>query len=156
MLDTSRVVGLALAVLVASSFLGPRAHAGWQNSTLLGPLAALAGPAVLALNKVIEAEASAFGAHYVDTYTPFLGHEAQYTYIGQLDVSGAPNVHPNATGYGVIAAQIEAVPEPGSLFVFGGGLIGLIVFHRQRRKAASRQLSPKARPYQRGREHVVR
>lgn len=99
------------------------------------PVTPLAGPAIQLLNAVIAGEATAFGAKYIDTYTPFLGHEAQLTHI--TDTPVGTNVHPNDAGYGVIANAINPVPEPSTIAifaVFGAGLIGRAV-HR-RRKAA--------------------
>jgi lysophospholipase L1-like esterase len=93
------------------------------------PLNALAGPAIQGLNSAIQLTAKAFSAQYVDTYTPFVGHEADYTYMSPT--SG--NVHPNALGYSVIAAQIEAVPEPSTLAVMGLGFAALAVHVRRRR-----------------------
>lgn len=92
------------------------------------PLSAIAGPAIQGLNSVISGEAAAFGARYVDTYTPFLGHELEYTYIA----SG--NVHPNAAGYAVIAAQMDAqtVPEPSTLAVLAVGMAGVLLRNRFR------------------------
>ncbi len=73
--------------------------------------------------------------------TPFLGNEAQYTYQAVQpagsSVSGAfggmlpiGNVHPNALGYSVIAADVAAssVPEPASLLVLAAGIgaVGLV------------------------------
>lgn len=89
------------------------------------PLAALAAPAVQLLNAVIAGQAAAFGATYVDTYTPFLHHEAEYTYI-TADPAGQ-NVHPNAAGYGAISNAINPVPEPSTTAVMallGLGLLG--------------------------------
>src|SRR6185312_3606463 len=77
------------------------------------PFAAFAAPAIQSLNSVLQADAKALCARYVDTYTPFQGHEAQYTYIAS---SGSQyNVHPNALGYAVIAGAMEPVPEPSTL-----------------------------------------
>jgi lysophospholipase L1-like esterase len=93
------------------------------------PIAKLADPAIKALNSLIAGEAAAFGGRYVDTYTPFKGHELAYTYIA----SG--NVHPNALGYAVIAGQMETVPEPSSVLVFGAGLVGCFTLVRRRARA---------------------
>ena len=69
------------------------------------PLSAVAAPAVQGLDAGLKAVADAIGDRYVDTYTPFLGNEAQYTYIAS---SGTQyNVHPNDQGYQVIANQME-------------------------------------------------
>jgi lysophospholipase L1-like esterase len=95
------------------------------------PFAAVAGPAIQGLNSVLQADAKALGARYVDIDTPFLGHEAQYTYIAS---SGSQyNVHPNALGYAIIAGEMQPVPEPSTLAVLGAGAIGLIVSGRRRR-----------------------
>ena len=84
---------------------------------------------------MLQADAKAFGDRYVDTYTPFLGHEAQYTYIAS---SGTQyNVHPNALGYAVIANAMHPVPEPSTVVVLGAGVIGLIVCGRRRRSRSA-------------------
>jgi lysophospholipase L1-like esterase len=97
------------------------------------PIGKIADPAIQALNKLLAGEAAAFGDRYVDGYTPFLGHELSLTLIAQ------GNVHPNAAGYAVIAAQMErasvTVPEPSSLIVLGFGVIVLASFHRRGRRA---------------------
>jgi lysophospholipase L1-like esterase len=89
------------------------------------PMGQLAGPAIQSLNALIASEASAFGAHYVDTYTPFVGHELADTYIAE------GNVHPNAAGYALIVGQMEAVPEPSTLALLGVMFAGL-AYHRRR------------------------
>jgi len=107
---------------------------GYHNPFNADPTSAIgkiADPAIKALNSLIQSEAKAFGATYVDTYTPFVGHELAYTYIAQ------GNVHPNSTGYALIAAQMEAVPEPSSFLVVGAGLVGwVIVTRRNGRRSA--------------------
>jgi lysophospholipase L1-like esterase len=94
------------------------------------PLNAIAATAIQGLNQTIQAVAGQWGATYVDTYTPFVGHEAQYTYMSPT----SDNVHPNAMGYSVIASQIEAaiVPEPSTFAVLAVGFAGLFVAARRR------------------------
>jgi len=76
------------------------------------PIGDLTTSAIQGLNMVIGGIAGAFDATYIDTYTPFLGHEAEYTYI-LTEFQGVPNVHPNDLGYSVIGQQLTAaVPEP--------------------------------------------
>jgi len=94
------------------------------------PLNAIAGPAIAGLNATIQSVAGTWGATYVDTYTPFVGHEAQYTYLSAT----SDNVHPNALGYSVIANSIEqaSVPEPSTLAVMGLGFAALALTARRR------------------------
>ena len=83
------------------------------------------------LNGIVQDLAAQYRAAYVDTATPFVGNEASHTYQAAQpagsSVSGAfggvlpiGNVHPNALGYSVIAAQVAAaspttsVPEPSA------------------------------------------
>jgi lysophospholipase L1-like esterase len=105
------------------------------NADPSSPIGKIADPAIKALDSLIAGEALAFGDHYVDGYTPFLGHELALTLIA----SG--NVHPNDAGYQAIAGQLEAqsvsAPEPSSLFVLGLGFLGLAGF-RQLRRAPTR------------------
>lgn len=100
------------------------------------------------LNAIIQELAARFGATYVDTFTPFIGNEARYTYQAlQPAGSSVPdpfggvlpigNVHPNALGYDVIAAQLAAatpvaVPEPSSLVLLmvGVGALSLVRWRR--------------------------
>ena len=102
------------------------------------------------LNAIIEDLAAEFGASYVDTFTPFVGREAEYTFIDEFPAGSivpephpfgpgiAPigNVHPNATGYRVIASQLAAVPEPSSLALLGTGAAFVIgsIWSRSRRR----------------------
>jgi len=107
------------------------------------PIFAEAGPM---LNAIIEELAFEFGGIYVDTSTPFLGREAELTYIdevgngdrtpppySQFDMGLTPigNVHPTEEGYAVIVDALagatplnSAVPEPSAwilmLLSFGG------------------------------------
>ena len=110
------------------------------------PLFAAGGPQV---NTIIQGLAAQFGGRYVDTATPFVGNEAAYTFIDEQragSISPGPfsgvepvgNVHPNDTGYGVIAQQIAAasataVPEPSALALFGTGAVFAIGSLRRRR-----------------------
>ena len=103
----------------------------------------------VALNGVIQDLAGQFGATFVPNAAPFVGNEAQYTFQAAQpagsSVSGPfggvlpiGNVHPNATGYSVIAADLAAasVPEPASwpLLTVGLGALGLLA----RRHTAAR------------------
>lgn len=96
------------------------------------PVLIIAAPAVQLLNAVIAGQAAAFGAKYVDTYTPFLGKEAEYTYAS---VNG--NIHPNAAGYAAIANGFNTVPEPTTMALMATLGIGLIGRAARRRKMAS-------------------
>lgn len=102
------------------------------------------------LNGIIAALARQFGAAYVDTFTPFVGNEALYTYQDDLpagsSVPGAfggllpiGNVHPNTLGYDVIAGQViaatVAVPEPGSLAILVTAVGALLAARRRRSRA---------------------
>ena len=77
--------------------------------------------------------AGLFGATYVDIATPFVGHEADYTYIAS---SGSDfNVHPTPAGYDAIQAQL--VPEPSTLGMAGAGPLLVLGYARRRRRSAA-------------------
>jgi lysophospholipase L1-like esterase len=98
------------------------------------PIGMIADPAIKGLNAVLAGTASAFGDHYVDTYSAIAGHEATDTLI----LSG--NVHPNAAGYDLIANQLiqtAAVPEPSTSAVLGVGFAALGVRGWRRRRRAA-------------------
>jgi len=97
------------------------------------PIAGISTPLALQANTLFQGLAATFGATYVDIYTPFLGHELQYTNIATTD-SGFPNFHPNSVGYSVIGNQLAlaaSAPEPGSVALLlavlpcGAGLLFL-------------------------------
>ncbi len=107
----------------------------------------------VALNGVIQNLAGQFGAAFVANAAPFMGNEARYTYqavqpagssvSGQFGgVLPIGNVHPNALGYSVIAADVAAatvptpVPEPGSWPVLAVGLATLGLVAQKRRAGA--------------------
>ncbi len=96
------------------------------------PLAPIAEPAFLGLNKIIQGAAASFGGTYIDTYSKFLGHEGTYTHV-----LGSPaDINLTARGFAAIAASVEAasVPEPSTLFLAGLGLAALA--GRARRRVA--------------------
>lgn len=113
------------------------------------PLFAAGGPQV---NAIIQGLAAQFGGRYVDTAGPFVGNEAAYTFIDDQragSISPGPfsgvepvgNVHPNGTGYDVIARQIAAasvtaVPEPSTLALLSTGAVFAVGSLRRRRAAA--------------------
>lgn len=109
-------------------------------SSPAAPIFAAGGPP---LNAIIEQLAADHGGRYVDTFTPFVGHEAAYTYLNEMPAgSGVAdpfggvlpigNVHPNAEGYAAIAGAVEAaatsnvVPEPSSVALLGMGAVLLL------------------------------
>lgn len=125
------------------------------------PIFAAGGPQ---LNEIIRELADKYGANYVDTYTPFVGREAELTYIDEVgngdttpppyspfDMGLAPigNAHATEEGYAVIAQQLAAagegtgaVPEPAtwSMLIVGFGAIGALARRtktRRRSRAAA-------------------
>jgi lysophospholipase L1-like esterase len=103
------------------------------------PFAALAGPAIAGLNQVLQGVAAAQGARYVDTASVFAGNESAYTYITSLapGSTNVYNVHPNSLGYAAIEGQMQAVPEPSTVVLFGAFGFGLYVTRRRRGRIAS-------------------
>ena len=126
-------------ILAEVKALVPNAHVsllGEYNpfpATPSNPLNAVAAPAIQGLNATIKGLAKAFGADYVDTYSAFVGREADLTHM--VDIPG--DVHPNAKGYAAIATQVEAVPEPSSLAVLGLGGVSLALGARRRMRASA-------------------
>ena len=106
------------------------------------------------LNGVIQGLAAQYGAAYADTATPFVGNEARYTFQAAQPAGSSVgggfggvlpigNVHPNALGYSVIAAQVAAatagtapgataVPEPSALALLGAGVAFALGLARRR------------------------
>lgn len=119
------------------------------------PIFAAGGPR---LNAIIRELAGQYGGIYVDTATPFVGREAELTFIDEVgaddrtpppyspfDQGLAPigNVHPTEQGYAVIAQQLAAanstaVPEPASwaMMIGGFGVVGASLRRRNRTRAA--------------------
>ena len=108
------------------------------------PIFAQGGPE---LNAIIQGLATEFNASYVDTNTPFLGHEGALTYITQYPAGSISpalgsgiepigNVHPNDAGYTVIANQVanSSTPEPASLGLFGIATAGFGLMWRSWRR----------------------
>ena len=135
--STLNLIGSTYAVLLAEIHqLDPTAKVfavGEYNpfpANPNNPLGAIAGKAIMGLNATIQSVAGSWGATYVDTFTPFVGHEAQFTLMSPT----SDNVHPNATGYQAIASAIEAasVPEPSTLAVMGFGFVALAATARRR------------------------
>lgn len=89
-------------------------------------------------NSLVQADAAAFGAKYVDLRPLFAGRELELTNIGVGDV------HPNQAGYAVIAGALAAaVPEPASLVTLSLGALGLLGYGcRRGRRSPSRAAGP--------------
>jgi lysophospholipase L1-like esterase len=98
------------------------------------PFHALAAEAVQGVDQVSKGLANYFGASYVDVYSAFLGHEADWTLIK----SGNYNVHPNDQGYRVIGEKLilASAPEPSSIVLIGVGIFLALGACRMRRDRA--------------------
>ncbi len=103
------------------------------NATPGNPLASSAESAILGLNNIIQAQAAANGATYIDTYTAFLGKEGSLT-----NILGTGSIDPTAAGYSAIGNLLSAsaVPEPSTVFLAAFGVIGLAGHAWRRRQAA--------------------
>lgn len=109
-------------------------------------LRAVSAPLNQALNAKLAQEALAHGDRFVDLAGPFTGHEATLTLSGELVPTAfgpAPNDHPSAAGYALIASQLAASPAPvpessgaislGLLLLLGAG--GVVAAARKKRGA---------------------
>ena len=119
------------------------------DPTGVNPAAPIFAAGGARLNATIRDLAAQYGAYYVDTFTPFVGNEADYTYIDEQPAGfvisgpfGGPepvgNVHPNERGYDVIAARVvaatkpaAAVPEPSAIALLLAGLGAVGVLRRR-------------------------
>jgi lysophospholipase L1-like esterase len=134
-----QVQGNYLAILAELKGLAPEAKLllpGYPNpyAALVpsDPSFAFYDPIVRQFNQIVAADAAAFGATYVDFYTPIAGRELELTNIGSGDS------HPNQAGYALLAGQLRsaAVPEPGSLSLLASaGIAGLATVAARRRLA---------------------
>lgn len=72
------------------------------------PLNQLSIEVLQAHSAMVKVLAKRFKGRFVDIYTPFLGHEAEYTHIMEIFVGlpVASAIHPNTVGYAVIAQQM--------------------------------------------------
>lgn len=112
------------------------------------------------LNDIIRQLAAEYDGIYVDTFSAFVGREAELTLIDEVgngditpppysssDLGLAPigNVHPTEAGYAVIAAQLAAasptaVPEPATwlTMIFGFGAAGMLLRRKRLLRASAR------------------
>lgn len=84
---------------------------------------------------LVQADAAAFGATFVDLGPLFSGRELELTNIATGDV------HPNQAGYSVISgALVQAVPEPSVVLIIGIGILG-VLGHGWHQRASKRRIS---------------
>ncbi len=96
-------------------YFDPYAPFAHDPTSPLYPIAVASAQVIPIINSLIQADAQAFGAYYVDTFPLFVGRELDDTYIA------TGNVHPTPAGYQLIATAVESVPEPTSLILVGMG-----------------------------------
>lgn len=103
---------------------------GYENSFRGLPFGDFTDGLTLNANAVIQGVSQAFGAKYVDIYTPFFGREAELTY-SRIEEN---NPHPTAAGYAVIAQTLQgaAAPEPSSVALLALVLPIAVVVARRR------------------------
>ena len=111
----------------------PEAHIftiGYENSFRGLPGGDFTDQLTLNANTLIQGVSAAFGARYVDIYTPFFGREDILTY-SHIEQN---NPHPTAAGYAVIATTLQAAaaPEPATLALFALALPVAIIARRRR------------------------
>ncbi len=103
------------------------------------PAAPIFNAGGMELNRVIQELAGEFNGIYVDTATPFLGREAELTFLDEQPhgfsrdgpfpgIEPIGNVHPNEAGYAVIAQAVALapIPEPATWLsmIIGFGVAG--------------------------------
>jgi lysophospholipase L1-like esterase len=132
----AQVPGVSLILLGYYDPFAPFAH---DPTSPLYPTAQVSAPAIQGLNQVIAGEASAFGARYIDLYTPFLGHELAYTDVANPANPG--NIHPTPAGYTVIVAQL--VSAPSSLAMGASSVLAGLGYWWRRRWSAGGDDRPK-------------
>ena len=117
---------LPTAQILLPNYYNPYAVLGPNDP--INQLALMTGPIY---DNLISQTGQAFGATFIDIAKPFVGHEAEWTYI----LSG--NIHPNSQGYASMAQQLSGAtaPEPGSLMLLAVGGLGLVGCLRRRREA---------------------
>ena len=72
-------------------------------------MASLSSTAIGMLNSTMKAQVEAGGCSYLDIYTPFVGHAAEWTYINDFAI------HPNEVGHGQIFNIIKDYLEQKSI-----------------------------------------